>query len=232
MSGFNTKVLEQANNIKAYRANDNKNKHDDSDSEDGWSEEETKSTPMVAAATVTPSYIRPSVLKPPEVSIFPPPKPNSLNIAPPPSSSINNNSSNTMNHNPHLPPSSPPYQPPVPVPPSINHSISNQNHPPPPPHIIIQSPPLNNNEQQSLLTTTTTGVVSLSSQKDPMRVAELEEEVIELKKKLERSEAKLLSGQSKREIELEEQLQVLQNKNNALKIEKHTLDLSIKVSYN
>ena len=124
VGGFNTKVLEQANTIKAYRANDNKNKHNDSDSEDGWSDEEAKS--KVIANTyknpISTPYIKTSVLKPPEVSIFPPPKPNSLNIAPPPSIVT------TMNNSP-FPPSSLP-QPPLsstsnPIPPPLRSSPGN-----------------------------------------------------------------------------------------------------------
>lgn len=72
-----------------------------------------------------------------------------------------------------------------------------------------------------------------SAMRDQARIAELESEVLELRKKLERAESRLshkdgASGVLSREVEMENELKTAQDRIAQMKIEKNRLDQSVK----
>lgn len=207
------------------------------------------------------AVIKKAVARPPLVSSKPPPKPaqvsrpNSVNVKPtdaqqqplPTNSAVSPRPPPNPNFSGDAPPPRPPPvvanapRPPPQAPtttetsattetpaatdrpsaPSPAPSESTEHSLPPPPQEMAKATESNSSARVT------------SAMREQSRISQLEQEVMELRKKLERAEARLVhkdgsAGVLSREVEMENELREAQDRINVMKIEKNRLDQSVK----
>jgi hypothetical protein len=221
------------------------------DSDDDWSVDSAGSSSIGKVPSILPSgarhpsgaVVKQNVVRPPEVSKMPPPKPSSVAVIPPPRP--------VMATTVAPPPVTEPNPPPIVPAPAVF-----KGPPPPPAAVDIVPPPVQQPAVAPSRTTSTSLAAAFASVeskpttssdapppqplkaavkavKDGARVQELEEEIDELRRKLERAEARLAqkegnAGSLSREVALEKELDEAHEKLLSLRQDKTTLEASVR----